>query len=194
MLHSWLNNANRKNWENLRLILAISLPPNKLVTDIRQSVFKTPPIKLQELNKNQIEELAILHRLEWKEEEITQLMQKVGGHPYLARIVMYKAYSDPMNKDNPKGTLTRLLDHTKPQNEIFDNYLHNYETWLRKEKDICDEFLHFSDGTVKRPRSQDPVIIDSLVKSGLLIESESDFGLFSLRYKLFKRLSLKLTP
>ncbi|MFM7269743.1 MAG: AAA-like domain-containing protein [Cyanobium sp.] len=91
LLRSWHERA-RSNplWERFRLVLSHSQEPY-LAKDINQSPFNVGvPVELGELQPEQVRQLVGLHGLLLSEAELKQLLELVGGHPYLIRKALYE--------------------------------------------------------------------------------------------------------
>jgi hypothetical protein len=91
LLRSWHELA-RINplWERFRLVLSHSLEPYA-TKDIHQSPFNVGlPVGLGELSADQVRHLVRLHGLQLSEAELSQLLELVGGHPYLVRKALYE--------------------------------------------------------------------------------------------------------
>ncbi|MEG4196656.1 AAA-like domain-containing protein, partial [Microcoleus sp. Pol12A5] len=91
LLRAWHERGkNEEIWKKLRLVISHSqevyIPLN-----INQSPFNVGlPIELPELNQRQVTDLVNRHRLNWSNQEICDLMEMVGGHPYLVRVALYQ--------------------------------------------------------------------------------------------------------
>ncbi|NES81674.1 MAG: protein kinase [Moorea sp. SIO2B7] len=91
LLRAWHERGkNEEIWKKLRLVIVHSkevyIPLN-----INQSPFNVGlPIELPELTMIQVQELLILHGLTWSNNQLEQLMNLVGGHPYLVRWALYQ--------------------------------------------------------------------------------------------------------
>ncbi|MFN9530711.1 MAG: AAA-like domain-containing protein, partial [Cyanobacteriota bacterium] len=91
LLRSWHERA-RSNplWERFRLVLSHS-QESYLQKDINQSPFNVGlPVELGELPPAEVARLVALHGLQLGEEELGQLLELVGGHPYLVRKALYE--------------------------------------------------------------------------------------------------------
>ncbi|HEY9604449.1 MAG TPA: AAA-like domain-containing protein, partial [Allocoleopsis sp.] len=90
LLRAWHEEAkNRDIWKKLRLVVVHStevyIPMN-----INQSPFNVGlPIELPEFTSEQVLDLTQRHRLDWDATQVEQLMEMVGGHPYLVRVALY---------------------------------------------------------------------------------------------------------
>ncbi|MEG3909949.1 AAA-like domain-containing protein [Microcoleus sp. w2-18bC1] len=91
LLRAWHERGkNEEIWKKLRLVISHSqevyIPLN-----INQSPFNVGlPIELPELNQRQVKDLVNRHQLNWSNQEICDLMEMVGGHPYLVRVALYQ--------------------------------------------------------------------------------------------------------
>lgn len=91
LLRGW-HERSRSNplWGNLRLIIVYSQEPY-LQKDINQSPFNVGlPIDLGEFTVAQVQTLVARHGLDWREQEVAQVMELIGGHPYLLRSALYQ--------------------------------------------------------------------------------------------------------
>ncbi len=91
LLRSWYERA-RSNplWERFRLVLSHS-QESYLQKDINQSPFNVGlPVELGELPPEEVARLVALHGLNLSEAELGQLLELVGGHPYLVRKALYE--------------------------------------------------------------------------------------------------------
>lgn len=91
LLRSWHERA-RSNplWERFRLVLSHS-QESYLQKDINQSPFNVGlPVELGELPPEEVVRLVALHGLNLSEAELGQLLELVGGHPYLVRKALYE--------------------------------------------------------------------------------------------------------
>jgi hypothetical protein len=130
MLRAWWGNAQQTTgslWKNLRLIVVYSsedLP--KL--NIYQSPFNVGfEIKLSELDFLQIQILSQQYGLNLLPHEIEQMMELIGGHPYLV--------SKALNhlKTNLNFTINELLIKAVTDEGIYSGYLQ--EHWLALDED-----------------------------------------------------------
>ncbi|MEG4499520.1 AAA-like domain-containing protein, partial [Microcoleus sp. F10-C6] len=91
LLRAWHERGkNEEIWKKLRLVISHSqevyIPLN-----INQSPFNVGlPIELPELNQRQVTDLVNRHQLNWSNQEICDLIEMVGGHPYLVRVALYQ--------------------------------------------------------------------------------------------------------
>ncbi|MGL4883918.1 MAG: AAA-like domain-containing protein, partial [Waterburya sp.] len=134
MLRSWHEKGKIYHcWSRLKLILAHSTEVY-IPLDINQSPFNAGvPILLEEFDYTQVATLASLYELDWDKSEIEQLMDLVGGHPYLVRLAMYQiktqnltleqflqaAISETGIYSNPLRRLANILNESPELNSVF---------------------------------------------------------------------------
>lgn len=112
----------RSIWKQLRLVIVHSTEVYLLI-NLNQSPFNVGLlIELPELTLLQVQNLAQLHQLNWSEREVRQLMEMVGGHPFLVRLALYHVARE-------YTTLTKLLSAPTIE-EVYRNYLQRIELIL----------------------------------------------------------------
>jgi uncharacterized surface protein with fasciclin (FAS1) repeats len=90
LLRGWYERSrSHPLWGNLRLIIIYSQEPY-LQRDINQSPFNVGlPIELGEFTVAQVQTLVARHRLDWTPSQVAEVMELIGGHPYLVRSLLY---------------------------------------------------------------------------------------------------------
>ena len=91
MLRSWHNNrAVKPIWKRIDLVLVTSTEPYQLIENLNQSPFNVGQIiELADLNEEQIANLNSQHGSPITLEQSSQLINLLGGHPYLIRRALY---------------------------------------------------------------------------------------------------------
>ncbi len=174
MLRAW---AQDERMAKLRFILGISTTPRRLIDRPTQSPFNlTPPIVLGDFTRPQIQELAQLYGLDWRDRDFDVLTDLIGGHPYLIRHVMHRA-----NLVGAAGVNDLLDEGTS----LFDDFLQRYARRLHNAPELL--------AGIRRLRSEtlselDPEISARLEAAGLAVEEK--VGFYRLRYRLYERLRL----
>jgi transcriptional regulator with XRE-family HTH domain len=99
--------------------------------DINRSPFNVGiSIEIDEFRADQIELLATKHQLNWTNPEIDRLMELIGGHPFLVRLVMFEAASKSID-------LTQAIATASSRGGIFDRYhLSRIESTLKSQPDL----------------------------------------------------------
>jgi transcriptional regulator with XRE-family HTH domain len=88
LLRSWYEESGTGQWAKLRAIIAHS---TEIYVPLRsdESPFNVGlPIELPELTTTQVQDLVRRHDLPWTTDQIEQLMEMVGGHPYLISLAI----------------------------------------------------------------------------------------------------------
>jgi transcriptional regulator with XRE-family HTH domain len=99
--------------------------------DINRSPFNVGiSIEIDEFTPDRIELLATKHQLNWTHPEIDRLMELIGGHPFLVRLVMFEAASKNID-------LTTAIATASSQGGIFDRFhLSRIESTLKSQPDL----------------------------------------------------------
>jgi diguanylate cyclase (GGDEF)-like protein len=129
-------------WQKLRLVVSYSTEiyiPLKLT----QSPFNMGlPLTLPPLTPKQVQVLALRYRLEWiGNTEIRQLMDTLGGHPYLIQLALYYfKYSDSITLNQAISSSTAVTDGATPtdqQQQLFTRFIRQAAT----ESGIYSDYL-----------------------------------------------------
>ncbi|QLE50185.1 hypothetical protein FD724_20230 [Nostoc sp. C057] len=186
LVRSWYEQAKRVEiWQKLRLILVYSteiLVPIKLT----QSPFNIGlPIKLPPFTKEQVQDLALRHGLDWTNAKVESLMALVGGYPYLVRLAFYHL----VGKGGLERDLEKLLQEAPTEAGIYHEYLKQYVLALRDESALKNAFYEVINATnyVKL----EPVLAYKLQSMGLInLEGDRSTPACEL-YRLYFRQYLK---
>ena len=151
MLRSWHEKGKiSEQWKQLRLVIAHSTEVY-IPLDMNQSPFNAGlPVTLLEFDHKQVLDLAHLHGLNWNDTQVKELMNIVGGHPYLLRLAMYEVYTT-------KATLKQLLQDASTEAGIYSSHLRWYLEMLYSE-----EAQGLKEALKKVVTSLEPVELDSM--------------------------------
>ncbi|MEM7584238.1 MAG: AAA-like domain-containing protein [Acidobacteriota bacterium] len=174
-LRSWAELGGRSSepWDRLRLMLAVSTEPDRL-TDVLESspLDLTPPVRLDDLSRDQLTTMAQCYGLELRDDELDMLTDWIGGHPYLARKVMYQAATE-------ERPLTELLARSDRPEGLFADHLRSRMLKVRRD----DQLVTAVRLVVQRDRDPiDAEVAHRLLSSGLITGSP---GAYRMRYKLY---------
>jgi hypothetical protein len=91
LLRTWHEQGkNEELWKKLRLVIVHSKEVY-IPMQANQSPFNVGfAAELRELNQAEVQDLVQRHGLHWTEQQVGQLTQLVGGHPYLLRVALYQ--------------------------------------------------------------------------------------------------------
>ncbi len=130
LLRSLHEEAKRRDiWKKLRLVVVHSTEVY-IPLDINKSPFNVGlPIELPEFNRQQVAELAMRHGLDWQVNQVEQLMELVGGHPYLIRLTMYRIARH-------RVTLEELLKSAPTEAGIYTDHLRRHLWNLEKYPEL----------------------------------------------------------
>ncbi len=126
LLRAWYEkakygNGNSDIWKKLRLVVVHSTEVY-IPLNINQSPFNVGlSIELQEFSREQVQDLATRHELDWRREEVEQLMGLVGGNPYLVQVALHHISYENI-------TLDQLLETASTEEGIYSDYLRR-ELW-----------------------------------------------------------------
>ncbi|MEL6775958.1 MAG: AAA-like domain-containing protein [Cyanobacteria bacterium J06597_16] len=134
LLRSWHEESKINSiWQNLRIVITHSkevyIPLN-----INQSPFNVGvPIEVPPLNQDQIEDLIQRHVLKWSSTEVEQLMDLMGGHPYLVRVALYHIAKGDM-------TMPQLLELAPTEEWVYGEHLRRHLHNLEDDDDLLQAF------------------------------------------------------
>lgn len=170
LLRSWHEEANNDDlWEQLRLAVVYSTEDFGSL-DINQSPFNVGlPIELQPFNRQEIEELAEVYHLNFSDRDLEQLIEMVGGHPYLIdRAMSYLANHKEINS-------TQLLQQSTTDTGIYNSYLRQHLINLKSNSQLTEVFLQI----LGSPEAiqVDPLLGYQLYRMGLIKWSQNNFVL-----------------
>ncbi len=145
LVRSWHEQSKKVEiWQKLRLVLVSSteiIVPKKLT----QSLFNIGlPIKLPPFTKEQVQDLAQRHGLDWTDgKDADKLMVMVGGTPFLVRLALYHL----VGKGGLKGDLEQLLQQAPTEAGIYNEYLKQYVLALGDEPKLGNAFYEVINAT-----------------------------------------------
>jgi hypothetical protein len=132
LLRAWYEEAKTNQiWQNLRLVLVHSTDAYVSV-NLHQSPFNVGlPIQMPEFNAGQVETLANRHQLNWTTAQAKQLIQMVGGHPYLVRLAFYYMVRDNLS-------LEEFLRLAPTETGFYNSYMQEILSLLERQTDLVN--------------------------------------------------------
>lgn len=133
LLRTWHEYGKKSGtWKKLRLVMAYSTEVY-IPLNINRSPFNVGlEIKLPEFNLEQVQDLAKRHRLDWKTgKEAQQLIDMVGGHPYLIRLALYRLGREDI-------TLEQLLKDAPTESGIYSAHLRGHLENIEKDPELSE--------------------------------------------------------
>ncbi|HBE16903.1 MAG TPA: hypothetical protein DEG17_22165 [Cyanobacteria bacterium UBA11149] len=130
MLRSWHEEAKMTDiWEKLRIVVVHSTEDYGTL-DINQSPFNVGlSVELPEFTAQQVKDLAQRHQLKWNDTEVAQLVEMVGGHPYLVRLALYHIARSYV-------TLEKLLKDAPTEGGIYEEHLRRHWVKLKENPQL----------------------------------------------------------
>jgi len=119
-----------KIWERLRLVVAYAETYIQIAAN-RSPFNAGKEIRLSDLDKAQVEELAMLHNLDLSEIQIHELMQVVGGHPYLIQ----EAFTAIAQKEVAPDQIISAVSNPL-RIKVFNEHLRQYWNKLRYQPEL----------------------------------------------------------
>ncbi len=179
MLRTWHEDAKtRQLWGQLRLVVLHTEVYREL--DINQSPFNAGiEIKLTDLNQNQVLSLAQQYGLDWGAAKVKQLMDVVGGHPYLVKEALEQVRRQDI-------TLEQLLQSAPTISGIYRDHLGRHWRNLQQDSQLAQAFK-------KVVTANAPVELNSELNADIAVKLD-DLGLVKLqsnrvmpRYELYRQ-------
>ena len=133
LLRSWYEEARRDvNLQKLRLVVVYSTEEYAAL-DINGSPFNIGlPLHLPGFTASEVQELAKRHGLNWSlGNEVTALMELVGGHPFLIRIALYHICTQQLS-------LNQLLREAIANGGVFNSHLSRQWITLQKNPNLAE--------------------------------------------------------
>jgi AAA+ ATPase superfamily predicted ATPase len=180
MLRNWHDRARRGDqaseiWKKLRLIIVHSTEVYASL-DINSSPLNVGlSIELPELSSEQVQRLVNLHGLDLTANQVKQLMDLLGGHPFLLRRACnyLKVH---------ETTFKKLLEVAPTLEGSFRSHLHEYLQKLENNQELKTAFRQVI--TTKQPVQLSPNIARSLHRLGLV---KLEGNLAKPRCKLYRQ-------
>lgn len=142
MLRSWNDRASR-NYLGQKLRLVISYAPN---TDIKINPNQSPlnigtVIELPEFTPEQVQQFAEIYQLNWDVFQIRELMNMVGGHPYLIELTIHAI------KTCNNMTLKKVIETAPKKDSIYYSpHLQEYLAILKQHSNLAKVVLKIIKG------------------------------------------------
>ncbi|MEM8674319.1 MAG: AAA-like domain-containing protein [Cyanobacteria bacterium P01_G01_bin.67] len=166
LLRYWHEEANNEElWEQLRLIVVYSTEDFGSL-DINQSPFNVGiPIELKPFEPHKIEELAQVYQLDLSNSDIDQLINMLGGHPYLVDVMMSHLIKEP------QISLEIVLEQATTDIGIYGSFLRQHLINLRANSELAHVFLEIINSQI--PIQIDTLLAYQLYRMGLIQWSNS---------------------
>jgi hypothetical protein len=176
LLRSWQSKRalSDKQWGKLYIILAISTEPHLIIPNLNQSPFNVGiRIELEDFSEAQVQELNMRYRSPLSQRERLELVELLGGHPYLTNKALYTLVTERLTWDQ----LARIAS---TERSPFGDHLHHIFWILRDQPHFTDSLRQVMDHN----RCSDSGAYYQLSKAGLI--KGLDDGSCVFRCKLYE--------
>ncbi|GAB4239685.1 MAG: hypothetical protein Kow00121_66300 [Elainellaceae cyanobacterium] len=135
LLRAWHEEGkNREIWKKLRLVVVHSTDVY-IPLDANRSPFNVGlPIELKPFSPDQVQELANRYQFEWSADEIAQLMELVGGQPYLIKKGLYHIWHQDVN-------LEELLQTAVTGDGVYGDHLQRQLWNLQRYPELVEAYM-----------------------------------------------------
>ncbi|MEG5163775.1 AAA-like domain-containing protein [Microcoleus sp. AT3-A2] len=195
VIRFWYEQARASTtWQKLRIVV-IHSTEIYLALNVNQSPFNVGmPIQLSEFTAEQVQDLACRYRLNWSDSNsIEQLMNMVGGHPYLVHLALYHLAILQQNRlsvdrDEPgeelgRAELAELLIAAPTHSGIYSDYLQNQSIAIQQQPELASAFQQVVDA--KNSIHLGPLIAYQLESMGLVKLEGNNCSLSCELYRLY---------
>ena len=195
LLRFWYEQARTSEaWQKLRIVV-IHSTEIYIALSVNQSPFNVGlPIKLSELTAEQVQDLARRHGLNWSDSyPIEQLMNMVGGHPYLVHLALYHLAilrQNPLSADRDESEeelglaeLEELLIAAPTHSGIYSDYLRNQSIAIQQQPELAAAFQQVVDA--KNSVHLEPLMAYQLDSMGLVKLEGNNCSLSCELYRLY---------
>ena len=195
LLRFWYEQARASEaWQKLRIVV-IHSTEIYIALSLNQSPFNVGlPIKLSELTAEQVQDLARRHGLNWSDSyPIEQLMNMVGGHPYLVHLALYHLailLQNPLSVDRDESgeelgrrELEELLIAAPTHSGIYSDYLRNQSIAIQQQPELASAFQQVVDA--KNSVHLEPFMAYQLDSLGLVKLEGNNCSLSCELYRLY---------
>jgi len=167
--------AESESWKKFRLALSYSTETRLAVQDMNTSPFNVGvEDRLMPFTKDQVNDLAVRHNLNWSAEQYQEIMELLGGQPFLVRQAMYLLASEKYNYKD-------LIAKATTQDGPFGNHLRNH---LANIKKVAAAEIALND-ILERGQCFDPIMASKLEATGLVQGAMTEFKMANSLYAAF---------
>ncbi len=137
MLRTWHNaRAGNENFARMTLFLSSAIEPDLLIDNLNQSPFNVAElISLPDFTMAEVEDLNRRHQSPLSPTEVSDLINLVGGHPFLVRLALYQLAG---RKIDMSTLLAQATDDSGP----FGNHLRHYLLRVLEKPELREALAH----------------------------------------------------
>lgn len=179
LLRFWHNSrALNPLWEQLDILMVISTEPHLLISDVTQSPFNVGSrLTLDDFSPAQVADLNQRYRAPLPARDLPELVELLGGHPYLTSKALYTLSTERMG-------WAELRDTAADPRGPFGDHLRRY-LWLLNDQPHLREALRL---IAARGRCPDELLFYRLMQAGLVSGADAQACRYRCRlYELYLR-------
>jgi hypothetical protein len=182
LLRSWYEEAGHDDrWQRLRLVVTYSTDLY-LPLDLNVSPFNVGlPLTLPEFSPAQVMALAQQYHLSWCDSDVEQLMQLVGGHPYLVHLAIYQVHQQQVPLDE-------LLKSASTLQGIYQSHLQTLLALTQELPQLAEPLSMLVSS--QQPITLEPLLAFRLEKAGLITGDPEGWQLSRELYRRFLQQTL----
>jgi len=151
------------SWEKVRWLLGSSSEPSFFIADLSQSPFNIGlRVELSAFTRREVETLAGRHGLSLDGSTLADVMEYIGGRPYLAHLMFYHMARYP-------DARARLFDTQAASRGIFRDHLHSYLVQFQRDKALAEAMKRI----IKGSGCEDTRLVERLEAAGLVRRDDS---------------------
>jgi hypothetical protein len=159
LVRAWHNSrALDDQWNMLNIVIVISTEPYLLIADPNQSPFNVGlGLYLNDFDEAQVRNLNRRHGSPVRERDFPQLMELLGGQPYLTRKVFYTLVTGQL-------TWADLMRAAPQDHGLFGDHLRHHHWLLRNKPDLKEALKQ----VIRHNRCTDDMAFFRLLRAGLV--------------------------
>ncbi len=127
----WSRGAMDATWRKVRWLLSTSSEPSFFIEDLDRSPFNIGlPVPVGPFTVEETAELARRYGISMDRDVLMQVMDLVGGRPFLVSLLLYQLGKTPRSA-------TAILDSASAAGSIFVDHLNRYLTKLQRDETMA---------------------------------------------------------
>jgi hypothetical protein len=178
LLRAWHEACNLDDsevWQKFRLALTYSTTARLAIKDMNASPFNVGnESRLTPFTKVNVQDLSILHGLNWSKEQSQEIMEWFGGQPYLVRQAMYLIANGSYKYED-------LIRDAPNQDGPFGAHLRNHLANILKVPKAAEAL----NDILENGYCHDPIMSAKLEATGLVKGAMTEFEMSNKLYKTF---------
>ena len=132
--------AIERRWKNIRWLLGSSSEPSFFIEDLRESPFNIGlTVELNSFTRDEVRTFAGRHGLTLEEDLLNEIMDYVGGRPYLVHLLLFNLARHPQVR-------AQIFNTEIASKYIFRDHLSRYLIGFQQQKSLATEMKRIIEG------------------------------------------------